>query len=112
MRWWWESQPSVEQPRETSGLRDRLRSVYERRFRSREGPQVTDGRGRLLPGVTMIVEQGAGRLVGFQTPDGRFVAAKSCCDDPSQCRRTECWIPLVGDPVASRDADDGPLFFR
>jgi hypothetical protein len=77
---WWDRPGEPDRPR----LRDRLRSLYEDRFRERPaGP------------VKMVVQQGAGRVIGYEI-DGEFVETKPCCDDPARCEREECWTMIFG----------------
>jgi hypothetical protein len=65
--------------RDEAGRR-RRRSVYESRF-----DRPSD--------VEVIVQQGLGRVVGFETDAGRFVEMPPCCSDPSKCEKEECWRP-------------------
>jgi len=64
-------------------LRDRLRSLYEDRFRQQPaGP------------VKIIVRQGEGRIIGYEI-DGKFVETKPCRDDPLRCDRPQCWTTIA-----------------
>ena len=50
----------------------------------------------------IIVEQGAGKVVGYEMADGTVIkAGQPCCDDPTLCQRVECWSPW-GVPTTSR----------
>lgn len=69
-----------ETPPDKPRLRDRLRSRYS---------------GQPAPprSAKVIVEQGVGRIIGYELPDGTLVKVKPCCDNPVACEKDECWGP-------------------
>jgi hypothetical protein len=56
----------------------------------------------------IVVEQGTGRVIGYERGDGTFVAAGSpCCSDPTLCQRGGMLEAVAG--PHRRSADLRPL---
>jgi hypothetical protein len=93
MAWWNRSADrSGDQPGKPR-LRNRARGIFEDRFREwPTGP------------VKMVVQQGAGRIIGYEI-DREFVEARPCCSNRAECQRRECWRPFDASTIYTVDDD-------
>jgi hypothetical protein len=45
--------------------------------------------------VKIIIQQGVGRIAGYELADGTIVKGRDCCGRPWECHPPECWHPLA-----------------